>query len=73
MMTANMTKTIQTPTEPAGLISAKKAAIFLGISERLLWQLSNAKQIERVRIGRAVRYDIADLRAFIERMKSKRT
>ena len=51
------------------LLSAKQAAKILAISERKLWSLTTSRDIPCVRIGRAVRYDVADLRAFIDRAK----
>jgi predicted DNA-binding transcriptional regulator AlpA len=35
-----------------------------------LWQLTNCREIAAVRIGRAVRYTHADLKAWIEARKS---
>jgi len=52
------------------LVNVKEAAAYLCVCERTLWELSQEHQIETVRIGRAVRYDIADLNAFIDRQKS---
>ncbi len=48
------------------LVNAKAAATMLAISERTLWGLD----IPRVRIGRAVRYDIEDIREWIAKRKS---
>ena len=47
------------------LFRPKEAARLLAISERSLW----GSDIPKVRIGRAVRYDIEDLKAFIARRK----
>jgi excisionase family DNA binding protein len=47
------------------LMTAKQAAARLAISERTLWQLTNDGELPAVRFGRIVRYDPADLRAFI--------
>lgn len=47
------------------LLTARQAARVLAISERTLWQLTNDGLIPVVRFGRAVRYDPADLRAFV--------
>lgn len=50
------------------LLRPAEAAKALGVSPRTLWGLA----IPRVRIGaRGVRYDVADLRAWIEKNKSK--
>ncbi len=54
------------------LVGIQAAAKYLGICPRKLWQLSKQKRIQTVRIDRAVRYDIADLDAFIAEMKGAR-
>jgi len=51
------------------LINAKEAATYLAISERKLWGMSKSNIIPVVRLGRAVRYDINDLNAFISEAK----
>ena len=51
------------------LMTAREAAKYLNISERTLWALSNGGELPRVQIGRAVRYDAADLEAFINSNK----
>ena len=51
------------------LMTAREAARFLSISERTLWTLSNVGDLPRVLIGRAVRYDAADLEVFINTNK----
>ena len=43
----------------------------LCLSERTLWSLSERGEIPRLKIGRAVRYAVADLRAYIEGAKEK--
>jgi excisionase family DNA binding protein len=52
------------------LLTALQAAKALAISPRTLWSLTDSGEIPCVRIGRAVRYDPVDLRAWIERRKS---
>lgn len=52
------------------LLTPKEAAQAMTISPRTLWTLTNSGQILHVRIGRSVRYDVADLRRWIERRKS---
>ncbi len=52
------------------LMTSKQTAEYLCICERKLWELSKTEQIQTVRIGRAVRYDIDDLNSFIEQQKS---
>lgn len=53
------------------LLTSKQAATMLSISERTLYALAKSGEITAVRIGRAVRYDPQDLRAWIERAKEK--
>jgi len=48
------------------LISAGQAAGLLGVSERTLWALSNAKAIPSVRIGRRRLYSVDALRRWID-------
>jgi excisionase family DNA binding protein len=53
------------------LLIQRQAAKFLAISEKTLYNLTRCGQIPVVRIGkRGVRYDPADLRAWVERSKS---
>lgn len=51
-------------------ISGREASAMLSISERTLWSLTRSGQIPAVRMGRLVRYSIADLENFVERSKS---
>ena len=60
--------TMQTETTPR-LLKPKEAAESLAISERTLWALTASGDVASVRIGRSVRYDPADLAAFIQRQK----
>ena len=54
------------PSAPAKLLTARDAARLFGISERFLWSLTNPRgPIPVVRIGRAVKYAVSDLEAFI--------
>lgn len=48
------------------LLRPDEAARALGISPRTLWGL---KEIPRVRIGRSVRYDVQDIRRWIDSHK----
>jgi excisionase family DNA binding protein len=52
------------------LLTATEAAEALAISPRTLWSLTDSGDLPCVRIGRAVRYDPADLRAWIDRRKA---
>jgi excisionase family DNA binding protein len=53
------------------LLTPPEAAKALAVSERTLWSLTQRKEIPCVRIGRAVRYDPADLRAWIAARKAE--
>jgi hypothetical protein len=52
------------------LISEPDAAKTLALSPRRLWSLRKSGQIRFIRLGRLVRYDPLDLRAWIENQKS---
>ena len=54
------------------LLTAEQAAHALTISPRKLWDLTDSGQLPCIRIGRAVRYDQADLEAWIAQQKSHR-
>jgi hypothetical protein len=52
------------------LLTPRAAAAALAVSERSLWALTYPRgPIPVVRLGRAVRYDVRDLAAFIDRAK----
>jgi len=51
------------------LVSAREAAAMLSISTRSLWTITNMGMIPSIRIGRAVRYSITDLRDYIDAMR----
>jgi len=55
------------------LLKPPEAAKALAISERLLRDLKKRGEIAAVCIGGAVRYDVADLRAFIELKKQPKS
>ncbi len=52
------------------LLTARQAAAALAISKRKLWSLTNIGDVPSVKIDRAVRYDPADLAAFITARKT---
>jgi len=56
-----------------GLITTKEAAAILCLSVRTIQELAANKDLPVIKIGKAVRYDVADLRKFIERKKLKAT
>jgi predicted DNA-binding transcriptional regulator AlpA len=48
------------------LLTPRDAAAALAVSERTLWSLSSPRgKLPTVRIGRAVRYRVADLESFV--------
>ncbi|MEW6744682.1 MAG: helix-turn-helix domain-containing protein [Planctomycetota bacterium] len=49
------------------LVRPAEAAMLLGIGKRKLWELTNARVIPYVRVGRPLRYSPAALRAWVER------
>ncbi|HUV63376.1 MAG TPA: helix-turn-helix domain-containing protein [Sedimentisphaerales bacterium] len=51
------------------LLTPREAARTLSICERTLYGLTKVGELRVVKIGRAVRYDVGDLRAWIERAK----
>ena len=57
------------PTTPALLLTASQTAEALQISARKLWGMSASGELKTVRCGRCVRYDVNDLREWIEANK----
>ncbi len=53
------------------LLKSKEASRYLCISEKTLWNLQKAGEVRAVKLGRLIRYDPADLDAFIEQSKTK--
>ncbi len=51
------------------LLTPREAARTLSICEKTLWSLTKRGELSAVRIGRAVRYDVTDLQAFINQRK----
>jgi excisionase family DNA binding protein len=51
------------------LLTPRQTAEALGICERTLYALSKSGELPVVRIGRAVRYSVEDIRTWIERAK----
>ena len=56
------------------LLSTAEAAELLGVAEQTLrlWRYNKRQPIHSVKIGRIVKYDEADIRAFVERLKVSR-
>lgn len=55
------------PQERPLLVNTREAARMLCISERTLWTLTQEGRIPSLKIGRAVRYRVADLEAWTQR------
>lgn len=51
------------------LVTSREAARLLSICERSLWSLSQSGALKAVRIGRSVRYAVADIEDYIERSR----
>jgi excisionase family DNA binding protein len=49
------------------LVDAREAARLLAISERTLWDLTFQREIPSLKIGRCVRYRVADLHGWAEK------
>jgi excisionase family DNA binding protein len=55
------------------LVNTREAARLASMSERTIWQATADGKLRAVRNGRSVRYDPADLRAWIESLKTAAT
>ncbi|MBN1341520.1 MAG: helix-turn-helix domain-containing protein [Phycisphaerae bacterium] len=56
--------------EPENLWTPKRTAEFLGVSQRTIYVLTVVEQVlPCIRINKLVRYDPADVRAFVEARK----
>jgi hypothetical protein len=53
------------------LANERESARLLSISTRKMWQLGASGAIPFVKIGRSKRYDVDDLRAYINAQKSE--
>lgn len=57
----------QSPTElPKQLLDRARAAIYLGVTERMIERLWTERKLPAVKVGRFVRFRVADLDSFIE-------
>lgn len=66
-----MTNERETPPALPGLLTIGQTAEALAVCERTVWLMTRRGDLPAVKIGRAVRYDPADVRAFIERQKQE--
>ena len=48
------------------LLTVKEAGAYLGLSSKTLYNRASSRQINTVKIGRSLRFDIRDLDAIIE-------
>jgi len=64
-----MSNSTPVPASPPLLLKPKEAAKALAVSPRKLWSLTACGAVPCVRIDRAVRYDPADLRDYIQSLK----
>ena len=62
---------MQTASTTRELLRPREAAEWLKISERTLWSLTQRSELPAVRIGRSVRYDLADLIQFVDVRKDE--
>lgn len=65
-----MTHGTETGATLTPLLTVREAADLLRISDRTLWTLTSSGRLPSVRVGRSVRYDIADLRKWIDSQKT---
>ena len=56
----------RSPTKPALLLTPQQAAEALAISPRKLWAMTASGEMPHIRLGRCVRYPVADLQRWIE-------
>lgn len=52
------------------LLTPRDAARLLSLSERTLYSLRRRGELPAVQVGRAVRFDVTDLRAWIDQKKT---
>ena len=57
------------PTKPALLLTPQQAAEALAISPRKLWSMTASGDVPHIRLGRSVRYPVADLEKWIEEQR----
>jgi excisionase family DNA binding protein len=51
------------------MVDCGDASAMLGISKRKLWSLTAGGEIPSLKIGTSVRYAVADLRAWVEKLR----
>lgn len=60
---------LQHGSTPRLLVSEREAASMLSICPRSLWAIRTAGEIPHVRVGRSVRYAVADLEQWIQQQR----
>jgi excisionase family DNA binding protein len=55
------------------LLTTRQAAKALAVCEKTLWSLTKRGEIPAVRIGRAVRYSMDELQAWVRRASEKKS
>jgi excisionase family DNA binding protein len=61
-----------TDTSKRLLVTSREAAKMLAVSTRTVWALTSPRgPLSSVRLGRAVRYSVADLDAFIQAARTE--
>ena len=55
----------QQKTKPVRLLKPSEAALFLAVSERTVKRLTSRGELPHVRVGRSMRFVMADLLAYV--------
>ena len=55
----------QQKTKPVRLLKPSEAALFLAVSERTVKRLTSRGELPHVRVGRSMRFVLADLLAYV--------
>lgn len=61
------------PTPEPFLLRPAEAARYLAISPRKLWELTNAREVPAIRIGRSLRYPTEELRTWVAERRGSRS
>ena len=59
----------QQKTKPVRLLKPSEAALFLAVSERTVKRLTSRGELPHVRVGRSMRFVLADLLAYVARQR----
>ena len=58
-------------TKPVRLLKPSEAALFLAVSERTVKRLTSRGELPHVRVGRSMRFVLADLLAYVARQRRR--